>query len=540
MLTWDSPDTRGSWADHGIQGIYLGPAMRHFRGFNIWVHQNSAQRVSGTVWWFVKPFVPDGDLLSPDNNHILYSPSRDRQHPTDNGEDLLGRCFFEPNLGVCCITHLGPVLDPEDNATLHSLHYRCVETQAECFSSVEQIATWIQDGSLLLPPVDGSAHIPAAPVSYPTYSPIDKGSNRLQDNSDAEKIIRRPGESPFIAWTDYNGCCKPGEYDAELDAFVEINHARKIHHARTDNRETPDPQSSLAPALRRSQRKRKAPDFLKPKFHGKAYFAPTTVHLARKERVPTMWVYLEKERVSQPEIKIRRLMNMKNKSSTAAAYRTMYKKYHIAQRERRNKRIGWSDLFDPNSPVHLHAMMSEEHSDMFTRDMPKPNMPPIYPTGPLNLNPDGTAISYRKSHLGPNATQWAQADAEEFERLFKSGTLRPIFHCNIPVDKDATYINPVCSEKLQDDGALKLRTRATIGGDKVDYPYSTAAYTADLESIKILVNAMISDNAAFSTVDLEDFYLGTPLPHPEFIRIPTSFIPKKVIDGLLQTETVHT
>jgi hypothetical protein len=53
--------------------------------------------------------------------------------------------------------------------------------------------------------------------------------------------------------------------------------------------------------------------------------------------------------------------------------------------------------------------------------------------------------------------------------------------------------------------------------------------TAELEAIKLLINAMISDNAAFSTVDLEDFYLGTPLPHPEYIRIPVSFIPKKVM-----------
>jgi hypothetical protein len=377
--------------------------------------------------------------------------------------------------------------------------------------------------------VDVAAHIPAAPVSYPTYSPIDRGPTNRLYNSDADKIIRLPGEAPFIAWPDYNGCCKPGEYDAELDAFVEINHAREIHHSLTDNRKTADTQAPTAPALRRSLRKRKAPDFLKPKFHGKVYFAPTTERLARKQRVPTMWVYLEKERVSQPEIKVRRLLNMTNKSAAATAYRTMYQKYHTAQRERRNKRVGWSDLFKPTSPAHLHAMMSEEHSDTYTRDMPKPNMPPIYPTGPLNLNPDGTAISYRKSHLGPNALQWAQADAEEFERLFKSGTLRPIFHCDIPVDKEATYINPVCSEKLKDDGALKLRTRATIGGDRVDYPYSTAAYTADLESIKLLINAMISDNAAFSTVDLEDFYLGTPLPHPEFIRIPISFIPKKVM-----------
>jgi hypothetical protein len=100
---------------------------------------------------------------------------------------------------------------------------------------------------------------------------------------------------------------------------------------------------------------------------------------------------------------------------------------------------------------------------------------------------------------------------------------------DIPEDKKPTYVNPVCSEKIKDDGALKFRTRATIGGDRIDYPYSTTAITAELEAIKILLNAMISDNAQFTTIDLEDFYLGTSLPFPEFIRIPAKFIPKKVI-----------
>jgi hypothetical protein len=125
------------------------------------------------------------------------------------------------------------------------------------------------------------------------------------------------------------------------------------------------------------------------------------------------------------------------------------------------------------------------------------------------------------------------------ERLFKSGTLRPIFYRDIPADKGATYVNPVCNEKLKDNGSLKLRTRATIGGDKVNYPYSTTAVTAELESIKILINAMISDSAAFSTVDLEDFYLGTSLPHPEYIRIPVTFLPKAVIDFYLLQRYLH-
>ena len=26
VLTWDAPDHRGSWADHGVEAVYLGPA----------------------------------------------------------------------------------------------------------------------------------------------------------------------------------------------------------------------------------------------------------------------------------------------------------------------------------------------------------------------------------------------------------------------------------------------------------------------------------------------------------------------------------
>jgi hypothetical protein len=70
----------------------------------------------------------------------------------------------------------------------------------------------------------------------------------------------------------------------------------------------------------------------------------------------------------------------------------------------------------------------------------------------------------------------------------------------------------------------------TIGGDRIKYPYDTTAITAELESLKILLNCMISENTNFSTIDLTDFYLGTDLPHPEYIRIPTRLIPANVIE----------
>jgi hypothetical protein len=37
VLTWDAPENRGSWAYHGIEGMYIGPALNHFRSFTIWV-----------------------------------------------------------------------------------------------------------------------------------------------------------------------------------------------------------------------------------------------------------------------------------------------------------------------------------------------------------------------------------------------------------------------------------------------------------------------------------------------------------------------
>jgi hypothetical protein len=51
-----------------------------------------------------------------------------------------------------------------------------------------------------------------------------------------------------------------------------------------------------------------------------------------------------------------------------------------------------------------------------------------------------------------------------------------------------------------------------------------------MEASKILLNCMISENANWSIIDLTDFYLGTDLPHPEFIRIPLHLIPANVIE----------
>ena len=109
VLTWDPPDKRGSWADHGSPGIYVGPALHHFRAFRIWIPHTSALRISASVWWFFSTYLPDDNLLLLQDQNVSFPPTRDRPQPQTNGSDLLGRFFLEPELGVCCITRLGPV-----------------------------------------------------------------------------------------------------------------------------------------------------------------------------------------------------------------------------------------------------------------------------------------------------------------------------------------------------------------------------------------------------------------------------------------------
>ncbi len=83
VLTWDSPDNRRSWSDNGIETIYIGPALDHFRAFNVWIPTNSASRVSNTVWWFMKPFKPSLHLT------LLPKINRGRAHIISDGNLIL-------------------------------------------------------------------------------------------------------------------------------------------------------------------------------------------------------------------------------------------------------------------------------------------------------------------------------------------------------------------------------------------------------------------------------------------------------------------
>jgi hypothetical protein len=188
VLTWDAPEHRGSWADHGVPGIYMGPAVDHLRAFEVWVPSSSTLRITNTVWWFLENLRPDDSLLQTDQLSA-FPPSRDHPHPRDDGTDLIGRYFMEPELGVCVILGSGPTATKRMDSraqrkrlrssdipvlrlgTHFTLTYRQADTGEEHFSSVDEILFWIETGPLLKPPpTEPDLNPLAAPVTIPRSS----------------------------------------------------------------------------------------------------------------------------------------------------------------------------------------------------------------------------------------------------------------------------------------------------------------------------------------------------------------------------------
>ncbi len=90
--------------------------------------------------------------------------------------------------------------------------------------------------------------------------------------------------------------------------------------------------------------------------------------------------------------------------------------------------------------VSDNSQIDSHDENWYLRPMPKSTLPPAFPTGPINLNTDGTKINYKKSQTGPWNIHWDQADAEEIVRLLTSETIRPLHLFQIPTNKVVTYV----------------------------------------------------------------------------------------------------
>ena len=153
----------------------------------------------------------------------------------------------------------------------------------------------------------------------------------------------------------------------------------------------------------------------------------------------------------------------------------------------------------------------------------------------------GELLEYRALLKHPRfKKEWNRSAADEFGRLAQgiegrvkgTDTIRFIHKHEVPQDrfKDVTYIKFVCT--IRTEKKDPYRTRATMGGNLINYPDDVGTPTANLLLIKILLNSVISTpKAKFATADISNFYLMTPLKRPEYAKIKLSDIPEEIIEA---------
>ncbi len=154
-------------------------------------------------------------------------------------------------------------------------------------------------------------------------------------------------------------------------------------------------------------------------------------------------------------------------------------------------------------------------------------------------NETGRLLNYRQLLCSPKHKKaWIILAANVFGRLAQgvggqikgTNTIKYIHQHEVPADrtKDVTYGQFICTERPK-----KTETncaRFTVGGNCINYPGAVATPTAEMLVAKLLFNSTISTRGArFMTIDISNFYLNSPLPGPEFIRIKLSNIPDKII-----------
>jgi hypothetical protein len=132
---------------------------------------------------------------------------------------------------------------------------------------------------------------------------------------------------------------------------------------------------------------------------------------------------------------------------------------------------------------------------------------------------------------------WKRGFGNECGRLFQgirdiTGTDTCFFIklTNVPKDRNITYGKIVCDCKPHKKE--KERIRLIMGGDRLNYSgdITTSTSTANITTFKILINSILSTaDASMMMMDINNYYLGTPLPRFEYMKMLLSRFPEEIV-----------
>ena len=152
----------------------------------------------------------------------------------------------------------------------------------------------------------------------------------------------------------------------------------------------------------------------------------------------------------------------------------------------------------------------------------------------------GKPMGFREliNHSPEYKAIWSHSFANELGRLTQgvgqrmptgTQTLAFINRKQVPANKKATYARIVAEIRPQKDEIH--RTRLTVGGNLIQYPYDVSTPTSEMTTSKILFNSVLSTpNAKFMGIDIKDFYLNSYMKDPEYMWISYDLLPDEIIE----------
>jgi hypothetical protein len=420
VLVHDKPQNRGTWAPHGQDAWYIGPALDHYRCYTVWMWDTRRERETDTLTWFPQQVTM----------------------PTPTAVDII----------AAGIQDIAKALnEPKPNSPLNPL----TNQQAEALRDLVTVFTGVlpDDDAVgtpsrlrVEPQKEKEPDIPTATEAQPTVPPAMIQSPPLPSVTYADVARRKPRRNTAPT--------QPPAPEPTSATPEPLQPAASTSSPTSDN-----------PNLRRSRRRRKR----------------KVLSSLSAERCDNL-------SASVPD-------------TTPSPEPT--------------DSVLPSDVVDDTMFWALHSTA---------------------------INPDTQSVAeYDELSKCSDGELWIQANTEEFGRLAQglgkdsdmptgTDTIFFIHPSQMPNGRKATYLRIVCADRPEK--TQTRRVRHTIGGDLIDYPGSTSTKTADLPTVKVLFNSVISTpDGRFMTVDLKDFFLGTPLKDRfEYLRIPAHVIPDTIMD----------
>jgi hypothetical protein len=185
----------------------------------------------------------------------------------------------------------------------------------------------------------------------------------------------------------------------------------------------------------------------------------------------------------------------------------------------------------------LHAMEKAGKKSPFTAHKASAQCyPPYFLRGMVSAILDketGNLLEYCHLIKHPKYKEvWMKSFGTKTRHLLTT-TETIFFRCksNIPTKrlKDITYGRIVCVFRSKKKDLY--RTQITMGGNLLNYPDDCGTPTADVLTVKLLLNSVIStNNAKFMTINLKDFYLMMPMSRYKYFHMKLDLFPQDIIN----------